>query len=163
MTQSAVEAKNANIAKMGEPLGEMYSALWQEVATIHFHWKEYVELFGTKSERITLLNDVAPFFFRMIQDGLWETSLLHLSRLTDPPITRVRKEEKANLTVRALPQLIGDANLKANVTKLVKDAVEATGFARDWRDGRRQQSGCKESSTSVGCGTKRLGAPLPSN
>ena len=136
MTQSAVEAKKANIAKMGEPLGEMYSALWQEVATIHFHWKEYVELFGANSERIALLNDVAPFFFRMIQDGLWETSLLHLTRLTDPAVTRVRKEEKTNLTVRALPELIDDANLKANVTKLVNDAVEATGFSRDWRDRR---------------------------
>jgi hypothetical protein len=136
MTQSAVEAKIANIAKMGEPLGEMYSALWQEVATIHFHWKEYVELFGVNSERIALLNDVASFFFRMIQDGQWETSLLHLTRLTDPAVARVRKEEKTNLTVRAVPELIGDANLKANVDKLVRDAVEATGFARDWRDRR---------------------------
>jgi hypothetical protein len=136
MTQSAVEAKKANIAKMGEPLGVMYSALWQEVATLHFHWKEYVELFGTKSERIALLNDVAPHFFRMIQDGIWETSLLNLTRLTDPSVTKVRKEEKANLTVRALPELIDDANLKANITKLVIDAAEATRFARDWRDRR---------------------------
>src|SRR5580692_4025542 len=112
MTQSANEAKKANIAQMGEALGELYSALWQEVATLHFHWKEYVELFGTKSERIALLNDVAPHFFRMIQDGMWETSLLNLTRLTDPTATRVGKEQKPNLTVRALPNLIDDANLE---------------------------------------------------
>src|SRR5260370_20171171 len=145
MTQSAVEAKNDHIAKMGRPLGELFSALWQEVATIHFQWKEYVELFGAKSERIALLNDVAPYFFRMIQDGMWETSLLHLTRLTDPPVTRVRKEEKTNLSVRALPELIGDANLNANVAKLVDDAVEATGFARDWLCRRISDSDLKQS------------------
>jgi hypothetical protein len=34
MGQSAEEAKKANIDKMGEPLGELYSALWQSVAVI---------------------------------------------------------------------------------------------------------------------------------
>lgn len=136
MTQSASEAKKANIATMGEPLGEMYSALWQEVATLHFHWREYVELFGTKSERIALLNSVAPHFFRMIQDGMWETSLLNLTRLTDPPTTRVGREQKPNLTVRALPDLIDDATLKTKLGQLVVEAVSATLFARDWRDRR---------------------------
>ena len=67
---SAQDSKKENVAKMGKPLGEIYSALWQEIATLHFHWGEYVELFGNKPERVTLLNAAAPFFFRMIQDGL---------------------------------------------------------------------------------------------
>jgi hypothetical protein len=67
---SADESKKENVAKMGEPLGQIYSALWQEIATLHFHWGEYVELFGNKPARITLLNDAAPFFFRMIQAHL---------------------------------------------------------------------------------------------
>lgn len=136
MEQTAAEAKDENIAKMGEPLGAIYSALWQEVATLHFHWKEYVELFGTDSERIKLLNRVAPHFFRMIQDGVWELSLLGLTRLTDPAASKVRKEEKTNLTVQALPELIDDPTLKANVTKLVAEAVATTKFARSWRDRR---------------------------
>ena len=64
----AVEAKHANVQKMGESLGAVYSALWQAVALIHFHWNEYVELFGTKSERIVLLNETAPQFFRILQN-----------------------------------------------------------------------------------------------
>ena len=44
MSQSAEEAKKANIEKMGEPLGELYLALWQSVAVIHLYWKDYVEL-----------------------------------------------------------------------------------------------------------------------
>lgn len=65
--RTAEKTKKANIEKMGEPLGTLFSALWQEVAILNFHWKEYVEPFGTKPERITLLNRAASTFFRMIQ------------------------------------------------------------------------------------------------
>jgi hypothetical protein len=111
MDRSAEETKKLNVEKMGAPLGEVYSALWQEVAVAHFYWKEYVELFGTKHERITLLNETAPHFFRMLQDELWETSLLHLARLTDPA-NSFGKQDKSNLTIQALPALIGDTELK---------------------------------------------------
>jgi hypothetical protein len=32
-TQSAAQAKAENIVVMGEPLGELYSALWHSIAT----------------------------------------------------------------------------------------------------------------------------------
>ena len=130
MDRTAEDAKKANISKMGEPLGTLYSALWQAVATIHFHWKEYVELFGTKPERIGLLNRAAPTFFRMLQDELWESSLLHLARLTDPA-TSQGKADRSNLTIQALPALISDAKLKDEVSKLVAEAIRQTEFCRD--------------------------------
>jgi hypothetical protein len=83
-TQTAEEAKKIHIAKMGQPLGEVYSALWQAVTIIFVYWKDYVELFGTKRKRIDILNQAAPQFFRMLQDELWGMSLLHIARLTDP-------------------------------------------------------------------------------
>jgi hypothetical protein len=135
VAQTADEAKKANIAKMGEPLGELYSALWQDVAVISVYWKEYVELFGTKPERIVLLNQAAPAFFHMLQDQLWEMSLLHLARLTDPA-NSMGNPDKSNLTVQGLPALIDDATLKAQVAKLVAQAVRLTEFARDWRNRR---------------------------
>lgn len=118
---------------MGEPLGQIYSALWQEIATLHFHWGEYVELFGNKPARITLLNDAAPFFFRMIQDGLLEMSVLHLARLTDAPVSRGRNE-RTNLTIRSLPNLIAEPEFKATVATLINEAIAATDFCRDWRN-----------------------------
>ncbi len=57
MDRNTDEAKQANIEKMGEPLGVVYSALCQEVSLMHLEWNEYVELFGTKPERIVLLNE----------------------------------------------------------------------------------------------------------
>jgi len=69
--QSAEEQKKTNIAAMGEELGTLYSALCQKLAIGYVYWPEYVDLFGTKSSRIDMLNQAAPMFFRMIQDELW--------------------------------------------------------------------------------------------
>ena len=49
---TADEARNEYISKMGRELGEVYHHLWQEVASVHQKWDEYVELFGTKTTRI---------------------------------------------------------------------------------------------------------------
>ena len=127
------EMKKSNIEKMGEPLGNQYSALWQEVVLLYVNWGEYVELFGTKAQRIELLNKAAPAFFRMIQDSLWETTVLHLARLTDPP-TSMGNKDKQNLTIQNLPELIGDAKTKSEVAALVKVALNETEFCRDWRN-----------------------------
>ena len=70
---------------MGWELGELYAALWREVAGIHSKWAEYVVLYGTKESRVDLLNRAAPRFARLIQDTLWENTVLHIARLTDPP------------------------------------------------------------------------------
>ena len=69
-TQSADEAKQAYVASMGESLGSIFHALWQEVAWLHFKWREYVVLFGTKQSRVALLNRAAPSFFRIVEDML---------------------------------------------------------------------------------------------
>jgi hypothetical protein len=86
-------------------------------------------------ERIALLNSSAPSFFRMIQDELWEMSLLHLARLTDPA-NSLGRNDKQNLTIQALPALIDDATLKANLAHVVDRAVRQTAFCRDWRNRR---------------------------
>ncbi len=128
--RTAAEAKAANIAAMGSELGAVYSQLWQEVAWIHRNWAHYKELFGEKSSRIELLNEVAPSFFRSVQDALFETVLLHLTRLTDP----AQSLGKSNLSLRQLDSLIFDDALKLKVNDLTFKAVESTEFARDWRN-----------------------------
>ncbi len=128
-TQSADEYKKQCVAKMGEQLGNQYSALWQELTVIHFNWKEYVELFGTKPQRVEILNQAAATFFHMIENEGWEACLLALARLTDPP----KSVGRENLTIRNLPALISDTQVKTKVEDLVKVALDATEFCRDWR------------------------------
>ncbi|HEV2039416.1 MAG TPA: hypothetical protein VGT81_05105, partial [Casimicrobiaceae bacterium] len=65
--RSADEAKQEYIGAMGDVLGSLYHALWQEVAWRHLKWHEYVELFGTKESRIRLINRAAPTFFRIVE------------------------------------------------------------------------------------------------
>jgi hypothetical protein len=117
---------------MGEAPGRQYSLLTNEVAILHLYSKEYVDLFGTNQKRIDRLNQTAPGFFRMLQTELFQTNILHLARLTDPPKTG-RKE---NLSLQNLPDLVTDAGLKQTLTDLLAVVTEKTEFCRDWRNRR---------------------------
>jgi hypothetical protein len=132
VNRTAAQAKTANIEKMGSALGAQYSALWQEVATIHLNWGEFVELYGTKPERLELINRAAGTFFGVVQRSLWEGVLLHLARLTDP--SKSPGKDRFNLTIQNFPELIDDANTKREVSDLTQVAIEKTEFCRDWRN-----------------------------
>lgn len=129
-SRSAEEAKADHIHRMGEDLGTIYDALWQQIAWVHTKWHDYVELFATKESRVDLLNKAAPSFFRLVQDSLWENTLLHIARLTDPPTTG----KKQNLTIQRLPRLVGHEPTRAKVQELVSVALSTSEFARDWRN-----------------------------
>jgi hypothetical protein len=129
---SVDEAKLERIRVMGQDLGPTYEALWQEVASVHATWADYVELFGTKASRVELLNKVAPAFWRSVQDVFWENVLLHIARLTD----RTTIAKRNTLTVQRLPDLMPNAEGGARVQLLVDEALSASVFARDWRNRR---------------------------
>src|ERR1700682_6481294 len=112
--KSSVEAKQDYVDAMGEPLGVQYAELWQEIAHLHLTWLEFVDLFGKKTGRVELLNNAAPYFFRMVQDRLREAVFLHIARLTDPARSLGNKD-KTNLTLQNLPELIDDQKLKDEV------------------------------------------------
>ncbi|MBC3883780.1 AbiU2 domain-containing protein [Undibacterium griseum] len=130
MESSADQIKQNNIALMGGDLGAIYSELWQEVGRMYSNWQEYVSLYGTNPGRIALLNNTAGHFFRTVQDGLWERTLLHLSRITDP----AQQGKKRNLSIHSLTDAISDIELKSKVTASIARASEKCAFARDWRN-----------------------------
>ena len=130
--RAAAEMKADNIQTMGQSLGEQYSVLWQEVAAIHRNWREFVELYGTKRDRLDLLNRAAGSFFRMVQDSVWDGTLMHLSRLTGSS----KSTGKDNLTIRNFPNLISDATKKKQVEQLVQEVIDKTEFCRDQRNRR---------------------------
>jgi len=127
---TADELEKRNIDAMGEALGKQYTVLFREVSTLHLYWKEYLELFGTNQKRIDRLNHAAPLFFSMLQNELFQTNVLHVARLTDPP----KSVGKDNLTVQNLPGLVSDANLKKTLTNLLVVVADKTLFCRDWRN-----------------------------
>src|SRR5262249_3497991 len=97
---------------------------------LYGNWNEYVELFGTKPSRIDLMNWAAGSFFGMLQNELWNVTLLHMARLTDSP----RFVGRPNLSIHALPELIADGTLRTKVEGLVAAALTQTAFCRDWRN-----------------------------
>jgi hypothetical protein len=125
------EMKLRDVAAMGEALGEQYTILFQEVTALHLYWKEFFELFGTNDKRIDRLNRAAPGFFQMLQEQQFETNMLHMARLTDPP----KSVGKDNLTICNLPNLV-DPSLKPRLTTLIDEAKKRTEFCRDWRNRR---------------------------
>lgn len=130
--QTADQAKAKNCSVMGAELGEIYSELWQQLCALHRKWGEYVALYGTNPQRVELLNETAPAFFRTVQDCLWEDTLLHIARITDSPSTY----GKENLSFLRIPSLVPDPHHCAQLKVLVEKAVSATAFARDWRNRR---------------------------
>jgi len=134
MTQSnsltADESRSENIAKMGTDFGEVYSALWQQLAWLHRKWGHYVELFGTSPDRIALLNDTAPNSFRTVQDSLREDVFLNIARLTDSPKTA----GKEKFSFKRLPIMFADTELRNEVEEKLAVLEMATDFSRDWRN-----------------------------
>ena len=131
MTQqkSEDEVQVSYVESMGDNLGSIFFLLYKEVVWVHAKWKEYRELFGTDSERIQLLNRNANFFFKIVQDGLWEDVLLHIARLTDSP----KSMGKSNLTLQLLPNLIEYQDLRTRVEALLNICLEKTQFAKEHR------------------------------
>jgi hypothetical protein len=130
--QEPEEAQRRYAQAMGADLGRLYYLLWNEFAWLYSNWGEYVALFGTKQSRIELINRAAGQFFGLVQETLWDDTLLHLARLTDPPTSGGKGKE--NLTIRGLPALIRDEEIRQEVTALVAIATENTEFCRDWRN-----------------------------
>ena len=109
-----------------------FDGLFSDLCWLKVKWGEYEALFGTSKERIDRLNSAAGYFFGMIQQVMWEDSLLHLCRLTDP----AGKGSRLRLTIRSLPDMCVGHAAHGEVVMRVGLALTAAGFARDWRNRR---------------------------
>ena len=131
-TRSSEELLVHYIETMGEPLGRAFWHLNQRVLDLHLVWEQYTQLFGDSEETVHLLNQTAGLFFMVVQDGLWDSVLIGISRLTDPAQTGGNK----NLSIRSLPYVIEDALLKSRVSELCEHALTKAKHARDHRNKR---------------------------
>lgn len=123
------QLREQHIKDMGPELGPIYNALTNDVTWLHAKWNQYRQLYAHSPERVTLLNEVGGFFFRIVQDTLFENVALHVARLADPPRTR----NKDNLSLQRLSEAIHDSALAADVRGLVNTALAACKSFRAWR------------------------------
>jgi hypothetical protein len=94
------------MTSMPSEIREVYEPLEQEIVWLHVKWQFYRQLFGADEERIELLNDIAPFLFRVCQDVLLDDVIISISRLTGQPRTRNRHSTRESLSLLRLVFLI---------------------------------------------------------
>lgn len=128
--KNAEELKNEMIDKLGKDFGLLLNSLDNEITGLTFRWIEFVELYGTKETRIELLNKSAPFLFFTIQKVLWESLLLGISRITDPP----KSMGKRNLTLTAIQKILNDDDFKKEIERDLAELMTESKFCRDWRN-----------------------------
>ncbi len=122
--------KKLHVEAMGEPLGLVFNALWQEVTWLHSSWHDFLTLFASKPSRVDLLNKAAHAFFRVVQDVMFDGIVLRVALLTDP----AHSVGKRNLTIQWLPELVSPDETARVVGDRVKEALVAAEFCRDWRN-----------------------------
>jgi hypothetical protein len=120
------------VSLMGVELGSVFASLHRKLIELHIVWQQYRQLFGTDEETVALLNRTAGLFFKVTQDEIWNSVLLGISRMTDPPESRGKK----NLTINSLPLLINDPTLKQELQDLCRAALDDAAFAREHRNKR---------------------------
>jgi len=113
----------------------------------------FSQLYATSKDRLNLLADTAPSFFRVVQRVLLDDILLSLSRLTDRPEIGGQR----NLCIRRLAdavQGLGDPPFFASVLSQVED-IEAS--CRPFRVARNKRIAHTDLPTVF----DRAGQPLP--
>ncbi|WP_343652297.1 hypothetical protein [Stenotrophomonas sp.] len=132
VTRSMDEIRSKYISSMGQELGASFYELYRKLVELHVVWQQYRQLFGGDPDTVHMLNRASGLFFKIVQDELWDSVLLGVSRMTDPPTTGKKK----NLTIQSLPELISDAVLQGDVRILCDKALAAAEFAREHRNKR---------------------------
>jgi AbiU2 len=66
-------------------LANVFEELNQNISWLHANWLIFEQLFAAGEERVELLNEFAPIFFRLCQDSFSDNVILSIARLTDPP------------------------------------------------------------------------------
>jgi len=128
---------------LGRGYGKAFRHSCDQLWNTTSNWDRYEALFGSK-ERVSLLNESSGLFWATIQGMLHEHVLLGLCRLTDPAVQgRFR-----NLSVQSLFDR-DPTDDKQGLSERVANAVEATRFARSWRDKRIAHSDWDQATGSV--------------
>jgi hypothetical protein len=85
-------------------ISETFEAIDNEVVKLHYNWQMYRQLYGENPERIEILNETAFSFFNQLNDIFYDHIQLSISRLTDPAWTKLKKEKRANLSLKKLQE-----------------------------------------------------------
>jgi len=116
-------------------LRPFYDSVENEVIWIHAKWKVYRQVFAGGQEDIDLLNRYASFFFRVVQQALFEDTLLGISRLTDRAKTRGKENRSLESFIDQV-KLLNHVELEAHLAQDLAEIRHLCKPFRDWRNRR---------------------------
>ena len=100
---------------------DVFERLRQHLASVHFNWRTYRQLFATNAKRIDLLNDSAPSFFWLLHRTLLDAVVLGVCHLTDKN-DRTLRLRRLHAALR--PSL--SAEQESTVRRQIEDVEAAT-------------------------------------
>lgn len=103
---------------MGPELGAAFNHLNNEVIWLNMNWHNYLELFDSGEETISLLNYSAPQFFFLLKKGILENIIISIGRIFDNEFSNpVSKNKKSNLSLVFLINSLYDDDKKIKLLK----------------------------------------------
>jgi hypothetical protein len=131
---TSVELKAERVRGLGEELGSVFHARWNEVVQLRWEWRELRTLYAQERAGTDTLNEHAPAFFWLVQHALSGHVLSTIANLTDPPETGSSRQP--NLTVHRLPPLARaiDAGFGATLETLIREGASIWKPIRTWRN-----------------------------
>ena len=114
---------------MGAELGELFTALSAELQWMFIRWLQFRKLYVEKESRLEILNRSAPFFFWVVQQVLWDDTVLGIARLGGPP----KSAGKPQLALARLVPLLDDPGLKGRIVDQLATIDGKIDRATEWR------------------------------
>ena len=111
-----------------DELHKQMRALSHEVASLHFQWTYFLELFGNATH-IATFNEAPGGVFRAIEDAMLRDLLMMIIRLCDPPISAGKK----TLSFRGVAACIPVPEVGQQIKELERVILEKMEAVKIWR------------------------------
>lgn len=131
---TAEQVRIRDIDRLGPEFGTLFNNIKNDLFALRVQWRIYVALFGTNEQRVDLLNSASGPTAFVVEKALFESTLLGVCRLTDPP--DYKSSASKNISISRFPQLVASYPNPDELNLLVRSARERAGFARTWRNKR---------------------------
>ncbi len=113
---------------MPEAINEVFENLRTELVWLHGRWIIFEQLYGTSTERVDLLNEIAATYFRITQDVLLDDIVIRIGRITDKPSTGKSENLSLGQIIRRLdkeryPELIFRLEVRLKDIQTMSDTI----------------------------------------
>ena len=120
---------------MNPELRRIFMTISSEVSWLHAVWEIFIQLYGSSDDNVRLMNSVAPQYFAITKDVLFDELVLILCRLTDSAKTRSQDNATFAQLIEKLDQDRHDQLIKSLMARL-EVINNKIGSFRVWRNKR---------------------------